>query len=263
MKTIVYYFSGTGNSLHVARELARGLGDADLVAIPTALKTPGAVPADRIGIVFPVYAWGLPLIVAEFCRRLEAKPSAYVFAVATCGGNAAGTLRQLRAALVARGLSLSAGYVLRMPGNYTPLYGAPSPKSQARLFAEVAQRLPAILETIRSGRPGPVDEGTWLGNLLLTRGIYRLGMPHLREADRKFQADSRCDGCGICRQVCPVDNIVLRDGRPAWQHRCEQCMACLQWCPKEAIQAGSLTVRRARYRHPGAKARDFMLGSTH
>ena len=59
MSTILYYFSGTGNSLVVARDLAAALGTTTLVAIPTALQEPAsgvadaAVAADAVGIVFP------------------------------------------------------------------------------------------------------------------------------------------------------------------------------------------------------------------
>ena len=91
MKTKLFFFSGTGNSLKMARDLAAELGDAEVVPIPEALKKLGSIDADRIGIVFPVYMWGLPLIVAEFCRRLLAPSSAYIFGVATCGSWTLGT----------------------------------------------------------------------------------------------------------------------------------------------------------------------------
>lgn len=38
--------------------------------------------ADRVGIVFPVYLWGLPLIVANFARKLQAPALTYVFGLA-------------------------------------------------------------------------------------------------------------------------------------------------------------------------------------
>ncbi len=68
--------------------------------------------------------------------------------------------------------------------------------------------------------------------------------------DEAFHTDERCISCGICAQVCPVGNILMAGGRPAWHHRCEQCFACLQWCPEEAIQFGSGTSGKRRYHHP-------------
>lgn len=260
MQTQIFYFSGTGNSLKVARDLAQGLGETELIPIPQALKQPPQATADRIGLVFPVYMFGLPLLVAEFCRRFEPSASATLFAVATCGGLAAGTLDQLRTLLGQRGLALSAGFVVTMPGNYIPLYGAQSAARQQKLFAAAKERVAGIVRTIQSGQPARVEAGTWFGRAL-GGWIYRHGSARIRASDRKFWVTDRCDSCGVCRRVCPVDNIVMTEGRPVWQHHCEQCVACLQWCPREAIQFGRRTEHRKRYRHPEATAKDFMLGA--
>ncbi len=75
--------------------------------------------------------------------------------------------------------------------------------------------------------------------------------------DRAFHTDARCNGCAICARICPVDNIRMLDGRPAWQHRCEQCFACLQWRPQEAIQFGEHTAGRRRYHHPEVRVGDM------
>ena len=157
MKTKLFFFSGTGNSLKVARDLAAELGGAEIVAIPEALKKQEAIGADRIGIVFPVYMWGLPLIVADFCRRLTVPPSAYIFGVATCGSSAGASLQQMNRLLGERNLTLSAGFVIVMPGNYTPLYGAPAVKKQERMFAAATQRVRQIAATVKVGLPGRIE----------------------------------------------------------------------------------------------------------
>jgi ferredoxin len=76
--------------------------------------------------------------------------------------------------------------------------------------------------------------------------------------DHGFHADENCIECGICVQVCPVSNIEMVDGRPAWHHRCEQCFACLQWCPQEALQFREGTVGKWRYHHPEVALRDMV-----
>jgi flavodoxin len=52
MKTILYYFTGTGNSLAIAEGLSRQLGDCDLVPVASTTETPTPISpaADRIGI---------------------------------------------------------------------------------------------------------------------------------------------------------------------------------------------------------------------
>lgn len=55
---MVFYFTGTGNSLYVAKELA-----ADFVSIPQVLKEERLeFSADSIGIVCPVYGHEMPAI---------------------------------------------------------------------------------------------------------------------------------------------------------------------------------------------------------
>ncbi len=88
MKAIIYYFTGTGNSLAAARTIAAVLGDCELVPIASLRNTSGDIlpAADRIGIVAPVYDLGLPAIVAEFAGRLDLSKAGYTFCVMTAGG---------------------------------------------------------------------------------------------------------------------------------------------------------------------------------
>jgi len=41
------------------------------------------MPADQVGVVFPVYAFGIPVIIEDFIRALAVPAGAYVFSVAT------------------------------------------------------------------------------------------------------------------------------------------------------------------------------------
>ena len=96
MKTTIYYFSSTGNSLIVARELAEKLGETVVSSIPKAINQDIDLSADGIGIVFPVYIWGMPAIVSKFLKKFKNINNKYIFAVATFGGFPAGTLLQVK-----------------------------------------------------------------------------------------------------------------------------------------------------------------------
>lgn len=82
-KRLVFYFTGTGNSLYVAREL----GGEHVISIPQALKN-GELEyeADEIGIVYPVYGHMPPNIVKDFLKVAKLKAD-YFFAVLTYGNN--------------------------------------------------------------------------------------------------------------------------------------------------------------------------------
>jgi len=266
MNTILYYFSGTGNSLFIARELADALGNTTLVAIPKALHAQGAADAtdaagtaDAAGIVFPVYAWGPPRIVTDFIISRKWHGIPYLFAVCTCGGFPGGTLTVVERALRAQGGNLQAGFSVIMPGNYTPLYGAMAETKQQKLFERARTRIAEIAELIKARRNRSVEKSFFLVNWLTTGFLYKFGMPKFKTADVKFWVTDACTHCGLCVKVCPRGNIDLKDGRPQWHGNCEQCMACLQWCPAKAIQYGQSTQNRKRYHHPGVKAHDLFV----
>ena len=97
MKTTIYYFTGTGNSLAAARKIAGALGETELVPIASLADTPGIISpaADRVGIVCPVYDCGVPVMVANFAERLDLSKARYAFAVVTMGGMGVSALHQL------------------------------------------------------------------------------------------------------------------------------------------------------------------------
>lgn len=257
MRTTIFYFSGTGNCLKAARDLADELADADIVSIPKIINQEIDFSAERIGIIFPVYMFGMPLIVVDFIRKIKTQKDKYIFAIATCGGIAADTLGQTARQLKKQGLSLSAGFVIPMPGNYTPFYEAIPFEKQQKLFAAQRERIKDISGIVKDFRWQREEKGPGVLNWIFS-GIYKIGSPRIPHSDEHFWADERCNSCGICEKVCPVNNIKLAEGKPVWLHKCEQCLACLQWCPQEAIQYKKSTSGRKRYRNPDVKIEDII-----
>jgi ferredoxin len=259
MNRIIYYFTGTGNSLKVARDLAKELGSTHLVPIASLMdKETVHVSADQAGIVCPVYMWGLPLIVVHFVSSLVLTGSPYLFGIVTFGGLQGATLKQLDRLLAAKGQQLSAGFGVHMPGNYTPLYGAFPEEKQQRLFSAEAERVPRIAEVVAEGMRRGVESSFFAANMLLSGLVYRLGAPHIPRSDKDFWVNERCTSCGICTLVCPVKNIGMKEGMPKWLNHCQQCLACMHWCPQEAIEFGKNTPGRKRYRHPGITISDII-----
>jgi ferredoxin len=252
VKTIIYYFTGTGNSLAVAKKIAAALGDCELVPIALLAKTGGDVvpQAERFGIVCPVYFSGLPLMVASCAGRLDLKAVPYVFAVVTNGGGGgSAALRQLDSILRKRqDRGIDAGFSVTMPGNYILMYSSPAGKKQEEILAKADEQVAGII--------GPVIrcERRELPSSLFPRVLYTLLYPwfasHVHAGDRKFSVNDKCTSCGICAAICPAKNIDLVEGKPVWKHHCELCCGCIHTCPAGAIQAGSRTATRLRYRHP-------------
>jgi ferredoxin len=259
LKTICYYFTGTGNSLAVARKIAVALGDCELIPIASLMDTPGDIvpQADRVGIVCPLYFSGLPLMVAEFAGRLDLSQAKYTFSVITLGspiGSAA--LRQLDAMLRKRqGRGLDAGFLVTMPGNYILMYSSPAGKEQEGILARADEQAAAII--------GPVSrcERQKLPSSFVSQAMHTLFYPwfrsHAHTDDRKFSVTDKCTSCGTCAAICPAGNIGMAEGKPVWKHHCELCCRCIHNCPAGAIQAGSRTATRLRYRHPSVTIADL------
>jgi len=76
-----------------------------------------------------------------------------------------------------------------------------------------------------------------------------------------FESNEKCDGCGICKRICPVNNIYMKEDKPKWNDHCAGCMACLHWCPKQAIQPGSINLKIKQYHHPEVELSDMLKQS--
>ena len=255
MKRQLYVYTGTGNSLWVARQLALELEEATIEFMPY-LSRDFEVEADQVGIIFPVHIWGLPTHVIQFINHLHVKPGTYFFALAVNAGQPAATLLQLKKLSSNREWSLALGYSIVMPTNYIP-WGGPGPIGiQQRLNSEAQEKVKVIARSILQGDRKKVEKGPFWQNIVFS-WIYKKSFQRVCKMDKKFWVDDQCNGCGICLKVCPAANIEMINERPSWLHRCEQCLACIQWCPQEAIQYGKKTVKYPRYHHPQVTLEDM------
>lgn len=263
MGCTIFYFSGTGNSLKVARDIAADIESSSLVPVPTALTQSQTIPVSgKIGIVFPVYCWGPPAIVREFVNKLQPSPDTYVFSVATCGGMASGTHGIIQKLLKTKQTQINAGFTVKMPGNYTPLYGAWSEQKQQKCYRAQEKQCKTIAATVSEGKSRKYPRGFFLTNFIFSRLVYNAAMKNFKKEDRNFKVTEKCNSCGICQKVCPVDNITMEHNKPHWHRKCQQCMACLQWCPQEAIEFGSKTAGKKRFQNPYVTREDIIKQKT-
>jgi ferredoxin/flavodoxin len=294
MNAEVYYFSGTGNSLAVARDVVGRIGGS-LISIPsTANMECINSNADTIGIVFPVYhatfgESGIPNVVRRFIEKLGDIGSKYIFAICTHSGMPAFTIRNLSDMISRRGGELSAGFTVRMGVPYPGIAKLKHALLKKELTVDIEKdgkerkelyelweiKLNVIEDHVVNRRKARLEAPGKATRIILApffalqkraaMSRYR-GLSNSRNgsfqkltmlADRSFNVDEKCNGCGACRRVCPVRNIEIVDKKPVWQNRCENCFACFQWCPQEAIN-GAIVEYEKRYHHPDARISDFI-----
>ncbi len=259
MRTAIYYFTGTGNTLAVARSLAAEIGDTELIPVPEVTGQPEVVAdTDRVGIAYPVYFLDMPGIVKEFVRKLRFSGTPYIFGIATCGEQPGGALFSLKSLLEEKGVTLSAGFTFVMPENYigpVDLMGD-APYRQEK-FAATKSRIPAVAAAIRERRQsGPEGNGSAL--LRIGGSITRTFATTLYNTPRRLHATDPCNRCRTCERICPVQNITVTEDVVRWGTDCTQCYACIHWCPKGAIEIGGRTTGKPRYHHPDVTIADML-----
>jgi ferredoxin len=258
MSKQIYYFSGTGNSLYVAKKIQEQLGDTQLIKITAALRDqPPTIQVEVFGLVFPVYAWGPPVIVEEFLKKATIRKPGYLFVVATHGGGPESALKAVEKILLKQGLAPDSAFDIAMPGNYIVGSNPPAGEEMQTILRTAEAKLADILGKIAGRVKTTVPVGQFPG-MLKTLIIHPLFAKFIHTQDKKFLATEKCTGCGICAQVCAVQNISLNSAsRPEWQHHCEYCLACINWCPVQAIEYGEATRQRNRYHHPEVKVTEL------
>ena len=248
---MIFYFSGCGNSKHVAGTIAAGLNDT-LTFIPEAAREGRydytLAEGERLGFVFPIYSWAPPRLVLDFVKKLQlkAKPD-YLYFACTCGDNCGLTEKVFRKAVEEKGWSLSACFSVQMPETYIGMAGfkLDTPEN-AKLKIDRANDLLKrnITRLINKEHFSEMVVGSlaWLKTYLVNPGFNRSATD-----DSKYHVTEACIHCGKCVEACPLKNITLEEGRPKWLGHCTMCMGCYHHCPVNAIQYGKVTVGKGQY----------------
>jgi ferredoxin len=267
-KIEIYYFSGTGNSLHVAKELKKRFSEASLIPIVKLLnKDRIETNAETVGFVFPIHFANAPAPVIKFLKKLELKLAQYIFAVATRAGSQHRAFIEIENILKRKNKTLDAFFTLNMADN-DPKFEAwhpATPEELEKIESEVQKKLDTIQKIILNKEKSREKDTEFIVPTPAFSILSQL-LPILNRMQHvEFYSDSKCAGCGTCEKVCLSGKVKIVDGKPIWQKdvQCFFCYACLNFCPKQAIQIRSThllkshTQENERYSHPYATVNDI------
>jgi ferredoxin len=261
MKMVIYYFSGTGNSLAVAKRLADNLGEGvELRSIAGYENDPNVkVDEDLLGLIFPVQFVNAPQIVQNFLRKMEFKTDPYIFAMATCNAVPGFSLFTIKRMLEQKGKQLALGFAIDMPGN--AIVGkidlTSPPEEQKRRLTNAEVKLSSVIQMIKERRRGLIEGHNSL-KLHIESFLMSTYIQYLYRPEKRFRAQKNCSHCGTCIRVCPVNNISMdAKDNPIWGKYCVHCLACFHWCPKQAINLEDHTIGKRRYHHPEISIEDI------
>ncbi|MBR5370831.1 MAG: EFR1 family ferrodoxin [Oscillospiraceae bacterium] len=245
---MIFYYTGTGNSLFAARKLLyRGEQLVNMAEACQNHEFVYQIPThERVGFVYPELCGAVPETVCEFVKQAILNNVRYVFAVVTCAGERAMSAQILEDLLAERFLPLQYANFVTMPNNALIYADVQTDEKAAAILKTAEQRLGTIREELRKHPIHPADR-RFLPKI--TRRIYPVAT-----ATKKFFADENCIGCGICAKICPSKAIEMQNGMPVWvKSHCDLCVGCINRCPKQAIQYGKSTKNRTRYVNPVLK----------
>ncbi|MFX1233720.1 MAG: EFR1 family ferrodoxin [Promethearchaeota archaeon] len=251
METSIYFFTGTGNSLKIAKLLSEELGNCELIPIAKVWQIEKVSSISRnIGFVFPLYYFGLPKIVYEFIEKLIPDKSDYFFAVVTSAEDKNELpFQQINNILKLKGKKLSSGFTINMPNNYIMGYDVSSETHKKKVFDDIPYQIQSFIEIVKEKNENLVKE-SFEKEKEREKKVNSSFHTEVNEMDKSFYTTDNCNSCGICEKVCPVNNIKLINEKPKWHHKCQLCLACMHFCPEVAIQFGSDTLEAGRYHHP-------------
>ncbi len=260
MNKTIYYFSGTGNSLKIAKDISLALQYCEVVSISNAIMEVHKLkPKGIVGFVFPEYYYGLPQLVVEFLNAISLSDATYTFAVATYAKSAGGCLSQITKLLKSKGKKLNSGFYVKMVDNFILWTWDVPPIDQHSLIHEQAQKHSVRIANSVNNSLEIIDNSSLeiLGPILFG---YSRFLKQVNTSDKAFFAAPTCNSCQICVNVCPTQNIVIENKKPKWQsQKCQKCLACLHLCPQKALQYGKTTMKRSRYKNPYISLKELML----
>ena len=230
-----YYFTGTGNTLLVAREMAKTFSGNGIEVNFHRIETSDPNEVDlshMVGLAFPVACQSTYLLVWEFIRALPECEGTEIFMVDTLLSFSGAIVGPLKKVLKSKGYRTIGAREVCMPGNWFPKSIKQDKNSDK--VARGLDKAGAFAQSIVDGN------SRWRRVPILSDGFYWIcSRPKtwelMAKAGEEFTVErERCNDCGICEKLCPVDNVTV-DDFPSFGSSCQQCMRCISFCPSEAI----------------------------
>jgi len=253
-ENVIFCFSGTGNCLDLAKNIAKGLGDTDIVLMKRELARTDVTDAKRVGFVFPCFGGGAPSDVLRYARGIRIAEDAYTFGVSSSASYAGTGLFELNKIIPLKywkTVNHQCSCIWLFPHDLMGSVEQSQAKSEDAA-REIASQIKAGTVSVKNPPNNPI-------NALENKAWSSIAA----KKAKSFTVSNACIGCGTCANLCPRGNITLLGNRAVIGYDCVGCLSCLQFCPTEAISLGAVTEKREHYHNPNVTASDLMETMIH
>lgn len=245
----IFYFTGTGNSLYIAKRFG-----GELYSIPKVLKGKEYVFEDeKIGIVFPTYGLSVPTIVKEFITKVTLN-SPYIFAIMTCGNNNGDATKYFTSFAKKHGVKISYSNKIAMVGNHIPLVDIEEQKS---IDKNIEENINQLIKDVSNNRMY-INNGIVVGAIL--RNLLKvINTIHPIDSVDNFYVNEECIKCSTCIKVCPRENVSYDKSKNIiFGKHCESCLSCVNNCPKKAIKVKGDKNPSSRFRNENISLKEII-----
>jgi flavodoxin/NAD-dependent dihydropyrimidine dehydrogenase PreA subunit len=250
VKSIVVYYSQSGNTRKIAKAIQAGMGrvikESDIAALKE-ISPKDLVKYDLIGLGSPVWGYKETPNMTAFINDIAGVKGKHAFPFCTHGTQPSGFMQHMIPALKRKGL-IVVGFNDWYGGCINQVLPKPyftdghpddidlkEAEDFGREMAERSQRiysgetglipkLPTIkeLDEIYCGRP-PKE----------TKEFNRINNEAIKQ--KKINME-KCVNCGLCAANCPMNSIDFSGATPVFKSNCFGCFYCEQICPEGAIE---------------------------
>jgi len=239
MKTIICYYSGSGNTKLACEKIARDIEDVEFTLFN--IVTDGIPQLELFDIVgFACFTdfGGIPLLMQNFIENLNPQ-NQYSFVFNTYGFMSGKTLKNLEELVTSKGFKTIGGFSLHTPENFPPMIARGMANEQApnnrelSNFNEFISMLKQSFDLIDKKMEVKV-KGVSIGFM----GYLLPNYPRTKarqDMGDKFVDQTLCTQCGICQKGCPYDAIELKPHPSFDMDKCYGCWFCYNHCPSKAI----------------------------
>lgn len=251
-KIIIYYFSGTGNALNVAKwikKISKNRNvETDIIDISKLEKrrVPSHSENTIIGFCSPTHGFNFPPIMFHFILRFVRSNNNRAFLINTRAGMKAGNIflpglsgmSQIFSALILKikKYKIIGMHPIDLPSNWISIHPGLKSKVIESIYKKRKEQVERFTNKILDGK----SDYRALRDIIQDIAIFPISVVYYCIGRfflaKSFIASNDCNNCNLCLNKCPVNAIKLVNNKPFWTYKCESCMKCMNNCKQRAIE---------------------------
>lgn len=247
---MILYFSATGNTKYIADKLAKDLNDDTMNLLKRIKENDySKISSEKPFIICcPIYVCETPKFMNDFLRKVELNGNKNVYFIFSSGGYAGIANNICKRIIKKKKMNYMGRSEIKMPRNYVAsnMYPLLPHDEIIRRINEATKKIHIVSEKILN-QEYLKDRHIWLFESIVTYPFVPI-WSKLKHKTKKFYTNDNCIGCSKCANLCPLNNIIMENGKPKWITNCAHCMACISNCPKDAINYKNITENKDKYR---------------